>query len=475
MALIKLSKEMEEFLAQRTSALLSTTAILKEFGEKVNLLNIQPINNYGYFLRELNIVNIDFRKFDKTINSLNKEFKAIFQNDEYRELIRKVAEEQEKDFNQWKERKKLEFEEMFASLKNYINKNEMNPPRNFIEFYEFWAGDLPKAIDSFATEISEEDFIKFHYYKEENLIKTKKGVEKELLLMKLGDELSQKSTITEKLNCWLEIQNNKLKNLDRDDLEEIIEVIIKNHIEPICNKIEYGLWQLGHLSNKKFNEIYETQRIENELTSKDAIGNIKARLSQIDLEEKVYKDYRANNKNFDYTKSYKHDAIYFDSDEKIEKSLHYIIEYFRVINDFYSTTLFTNNSEHGKAPLVYAKHILLKNFLETKLKELELPAPPKSPKIGAGKKPKAKVLMAFIELINKQIEIIPKPSEYRNNDEKFTIIADKIRVKFNYDFSGKTLEKEQYQQEGFSLEVYNLLIEWEYNTIATKYKAYNNK
>jgi hypothetical protein len=83
--------------------------------------------------------------------------------------------------------------------------------------------------------------------------------------------------------------------------------------------------------------------------------------------------------------------------------------------------------------------------------------------------------MAFIELIDTQIDIIPKPNECRNNDEKFTIIADRIRVKFNYDFSGKTLEKEQYKQEGFSLEVYNLLIEWEYNTIATKYKAYNNK
>jgi hypothetical protein len=91
------------------------------------------------------------------------------------------------------------------------------------------------------------------------------------------------------------------------------------------------------------------------------------------------------------------------------------------------------------------------------------------------KQPKAKVLMAFIELINKQIEIIPKPSEYSNNDEKFTIIADRIRVKFNYDFSGKTLEKEQYKQEGFSLEVYNLLIEWKFNTIATKYNAQNNK
>jgi hypothetical protein len=90
-------------------------------------------------------------------------------------------------------------------------------------------------------------------------------------------------------------------------------------------------------------------------------------------------------------------------------------------------------------------------------------------------RPKAKVLMAFIELINKQTEIIPKPSEYSNNDEKFIIIADRIRVKFNYDFSFKTLKKEQYNQEGFSLEVYNLLIEWEYNTIATKYKAYNNR
>lgn len=338
--------------------------------------------------------------------------------------------------------------------------NEFRVKTNYTYFQDFffqYLDELLKELFDYFKEIEPSEF------------------ENDPLLKLLVEELSQKPTITEKLNYWLEIQDNKLKDLERDEQIKIIDFIIKNHIEPNRNTIEYGLWQLKHLSNKRFEEIFTMQRIENEITSKEAIDNIKARLSQIDLEEKAYKDYRANNKNFDYTNSYKYEATYFDSEEKIEKSLHYIIEYFRVTNDFYSTTLFTNYTVNSKAPIVYAKHILLKNYLETILKELEQQAPPKSPKIGAGKKPKAKVLMAFIELIDKQIDIIPKQREYSNNDEKFTIIADRIRVKFNYDFSGKTLEKEQYQQVGFSLEVYNLLIEWEYNTIATKYKAYNNK
>lgn len=251
----------------------------------------------------------------------------------------------------------------------------------FQDFFFQYLDELLKELFDYFKEIEPSEF------------------ENDPLLKLLVEELSQKPTITEKLNYWLEIQENKLKDLERDEQVKIIDVIIKNQIEPICNKIEYGLWQLKHLSKKRFDDIYKLQRIENELTSKDAIGNIKARLSQIDLEEKVYKDYRANNKNFDYTKSYKHDAIYFDSEEKIEKPLHYIIEYFRVVNDFYSTTLFTNYTVNSKAPIVYAKHILLKNYLETKLKELEQSAP-----LTPNKKP---IIANLNKDLNKALEEVP--------------------------------------------------------------------
>lgn len=189
MAQIKLSKEMVEFSAQRTSAVLSTALILKEFREKANLLNIQPINNYGNFLRELDIMQIDFRKFDKAINAINKEFEAILQNDEYREFIRQAAEEHKKEFNLWKERKKLEFKEVFDSLINYINKNGMNPPRNFDKFYNFWAGDLP--IGSYDTEITEKDFFKYHLFENERLQNIQEKVEKEWFLNNSESKLKE--------------------------------------------------------------------------------------------------------------------------------------------------------------------------------------------------------------------------------------------------------------------------------------------
>lgn len=88
------------------------------------------------------------------------------------------------------------------------------------------------------------------------------------------------------------------------------------------------------------------------------------------------------------------------------------------------------------------------------------------------KQPIAKVMMAFINLIDGRAKIIPKDS--LNNEVKFTIISNKIKEKYGYKYEGSTLEKEQYTLEGYSLKVYNLLIEWEYNTEAIKYKNRHN-
>lgn len=88
------------------------------------------------------------------------------------------------------------------------------------------------------------------------------------------------------------------------------------------------------------------------------------------------------------------------------------------------------------------------------------------------KQPSAKVMMAFINLIDDRAKIIPKDSI--NNDMKFTTLSNKIKQLFKYQYAGGTLEKDQYKLEGYSLEVYNLLIEWKYNTEAFKYKNEHN-
>jgi hypothetical protein len=88
------------------------------------------------------------------------------------------------------------------------------------------------------------------------------------------------------------------------------------------------------------------------------------------------------------------------------------------------------------------------------------------------KQPSAKVMMAFINLINDRAKIIPKDSI--NNDLKFIALSNKIKETFDYQYAGGTLEKEQYTLEGYSLEVYNLLTEWKYNTEAVKYKNEHN-
>ena len=88
------------------------------------------------------------------------------------------------------------------------------------------------------------------------------------------------------------------------------------------------------------------------------------------------------------------------------------------------------------------------------------------------KQPSAKVMMAFINLIDERAKIIPKDSI--NNVVKFTTLSNKIKELFNFQYAAGTLKKEQYTLEGYSVEVYNLLTEWEYNTEALKYKNRHN-
>lgn len=86
------------------------------------------------------------------------------------------SEEHEIEYNKWKIDKKVEFEEIFISLKNYFEKNNLNLPKNFEDFFEFWIKDLP--IGSYDSEINESDFFKFHFFikgkmdKDNLLIKT---------------------------------------------------------------------------------------------------------------------------------------------------------------------------------------------------------------------------------------------------------------------------------------------------------------
>lgn len=105
---------------------------------------------------------------------------------------------------------------------------------------------------------------------------------------------------------------------------------------------------------------------------------------------------------------------------------------------------------------------------ETKPQAEEIKAV-KTEKPNRKKQPTAKVIMEFINLIDDRVKIIPKDG-FNNNDEKYFMIATKIKKMFEYEYAGGTLEKEYDKQEGYSLDAYNLLIEWQYNTEAIKYK-----
>lgn len=90
------------------------------------------------------------------------------------------------------------------------------------------------------------------------------------------------------------------------------------------------------------------------------------------------------------------------------------------------------------------------------------------------KQPSAKVIMEFSKLINDKLKIYPKENEYANNDEKFRIIAEQIKRHFSYIYKSGTLENNDMKIEGYSKEVYDLLLEWQYRTEATKYLAKHN-
>jgi hypothetical protein len=389
--IIELSKRLN------TSELISFNNKMKEILSKVDFTKIQTINNslssvihkyqninISQLTESLNQVNngirkalnnIDFNALENAVKEQAKQiqsFSLIIDNKEYRELIRKAVEEREIEFRQWKDRKKIEFEEIFVSLKNYINKNELNPPRNFKEFFEFWADDLP--MGSYDSEISDNDFIKFHYFKEEKLNNEKKEIEKELFLMKLENELSQKPTITEKLNYWLEIKDNFKEFNPQLTSLSIPDSIYKIHFEMYENDVEFTYWLLKYSANSWFDAIKRVRNIDKKLDSLLAKDHIEAELKEInEFEEKAkanLKEKRFDIYEFHYNSQYQ--------DE---------IEYLRIIDKYYEKKGQINPLSIGEAQsnskqvMAYAKHILLKNLLENKLKELEQPAAPESPNI----------------------------------------------------------------------------------------------
>lgn len=90
------------------------------------------------------------------------------------------------------------------------------------------------------------------------------------------------------------------------------------------------------------------------------------------------------------------------------------------------------------------------------------------------KQPSAKVIMEFAKLIDDKLRIYPQKSEYENNNEKFKFIAEQIKKHFDYEYKSGTLENNDMKIEGYSKEVYDLLLEWQYKTEATKYLAKHN-
>lgn len=340
------------------------SGIIKEHLAKHNLTVTQLLESLNHVNNGFRKVynNIDFDELEKTINKQNEWQKNIgffIESEEYKELTRKAIIEDEKEFNLWKEVQKIEFENTFNSLKNYLEVTKKFPPKNFDEFFEFWSKLLPDR--PYEYEISNRDFLKFHLYKKDKL-------DKEDLLLILEHELSQKPTITEKLNCWLEIKDNFKDIYYKAGTESLAmpESIYKAHFEPHRTEPEYVYWLLKYEAKDFFERILLTQ---SEIALAETKEELEYQLNKIVERENLVEQNRKL-KNYDYTK-----VLY-----KLDGTQNYDIEYLRIKNNYHSNFDKTKHSTYDgfvndTNVSIYANHILLKNYLEAKLKELEQPSP----------------------------------------------------------------------------------------------------
>ena len=206
-------------------------------------------------------------------------------------------------------------------------------------------------------------------------------------LKKIDIELEKRSSISEKLDYWLEIKNkykDELENYKHTPLKkkeneaEIIEIlnfgkdytmspllippiIYNKHFKDGLSKPEFTYWFLKYSAKIYFEDIiFSMENIKNKITSYIAIDEIKAELKQLNDFELRAKEL-LNNKTIDIYK-------YYSGFNEFA----YEIELIRIRSGYYENHILYDVGAIGNITIIlYAKHIYLKEFLENKLKELE--------------------------------------------------------------------------------------------------------
>lgn len=233
---------------------------------------------------------------------------------------------------------------------------------NFASVTDSFFWDLLDAItvqkDGYLQGLDKQIRDIFNIAKEEPIIKH------QLLI----HELSQKQTITEKLNYWLEIKDNFKDFYPQLTYLAIPESIYNIHFKIHENDSEFTFWFLKFVGDIWFDSIKKTKSLDMKLGAPLAKDHIIAELNEI---------YRFEEKAKANLKEKKFDIYELHYNSKYQDE----IEYLRIIDEYYKKNGQKNQLTLGmahtnsKTVMAYATHILLKSFLETKLKELEQTSP----------------------------------------------------------------------------------------------------
>lgn len=267
----------------------------------------------------------------------------------------------------------------------------------------------------------------FDYFKETE----QNEFENDLTLKSLIDELSQKHTITEKLNYWLEIKDNFKDFYPQRTFLSIPDSIYKIHFEMYKNDAEFTYWLLKYNANSSFDTLKKVRNIDKGLDSSLAKDRIELELKEInEFEERAKENLKA--KKFDIYEYHYHSQY---QDE---------IEYLRIIDNYYekkgqrNPLSIDDAQSYSKQVMAYATHVLLKNFLETKLKELEKPAAPESIKIEVVEEKKA-LETKIREKTNFMLTIDPRKHEQILSESDYKKLVSWLMYYFENQFTVPTI------------------------------------
>lgn len=188
----------------------------------------------------------------------------------------------------------------------------------------------------------------------------------EIDLTQISNEIRQKPTITKKLDYWNGIrkqysETELLKSLNGTPTKYaplfIPEPIFKECFDDALKEPEFTYWLLEYFAQFRFEILKEQINLEKKEKSPFAKIHIEAELKEIkDFQDKV--DSLILKKEIDCDKYYTHSAYANE------------IEYVRIKEGYYKEkTLYNPNAMGDRTVEVYARYILLKEYLDKLIKE----------------------------------------------------------------------------------------------------------